>query len=179
MHAGRRPAPRAGRRSAAAHGLGAADARAPAADNPILPDDPAAPDAVSSMPPPPPPTKKAAPKKRPAPKKATRRGATTATAKASGDSRPLNAAAFLDKVSLDDADGAPQLAALVALALRGAQITRDALSGKPRAHAAPDGAGPLSLPPSSGSRGAADLAASLVAGADPGDARAAGLTYCR
>ena len=146
----------------------------PLADNPILPDDPAAPDAVSSMPPPPPPTKKAAPKKRPAPKKATRRGATTATAKASGDSRPLNAAAFLDKISLDDADGAPQLAALVALALRGAQITRDAVQSLARMRRLT--ALDLSFA-FVGPRGAADLAASLVAGADPGDARAAGLTY--
>ena len=103
----------------------------PLADNPILPDDPNGQDAVSSTPPPPPPDKKkAAPKKRPPPKKAARRGAPAATK--SNDLRPLNAAAFLDKVSLEDADGAPQLAALVALALRGAQITRDAVASLAR-----------------------------------------------
>ena len=79
-----------------------------------------------------------------------------------------------DKVSLEDADGAPQLAALVALALRGAQITRDAVASLARMRRLT--ALDLSFA-FVGPRGAADLAASLVAGADPGDPNAAGLTY--
>lgn len=146
----------------------------PLGDNPMLPHDPNATDA-----PPVPPVKveRKRPEKKPAAKRKSRGNDDTRFRKDPSDLRPLNAASFLAKLSLEDAAkerAEPQLAALVALALRGASITRDAVKSlcKMRRLTALD----LSFA-FVGPKGAADLANSLVKGADPRDPGAAGLTY--
>ena len=149
-------------------------------DNPILPADPN--DHYAPPPPPPPPTRDARKKE------GARRGvskAPPAKKKAPG-AKPQNAFRFLRKIAVDDAapearkasrDGgrpAPQLGALSALSLRGAQLSPDSakLLGRLRRLTSLDVSFGF-LGPS----GCADLARSLVAGPDPRDPAAAGLTY--